>query len=140
MAAPKPKDVALEWQGRDLVFRGEGAGRAPITVDGDNAAGPGPMETLLLALAACSASDVLIIAKKKRLDLRGLRVEVHGERREEYPQRYRSLRLVYRVTGPATAEAALRQAIDLSLEKYCSVTHSLAADLLPIPYELVLQA
>jgi uncharacterized OsmC-like protein len=46
---------------------------------------------------------------------------------------------VYRVTAPGAAEAQVRQAIDLSLTKYCSVTHSLAPDI-TIRYELDLQA
>ncbi len=137
---PREKQVTLDWQGRGMSFRGEGAGKVPIVIDGDNEAGPGPMETLLLALAACSGSDVVSILGKKRVDLRALRIEVRGVRREEFPQRYTRIALVFRVEAPGATEAQVRHAIDLSLEKYCSVTHSLAEDLLPVPYELVLEA
>ncbi len=132
------KDVRLTWQ-HDLVFQGEGAGGAPITLDGDNVRGPGPMEDLLLALAACTGSDVVMILKKKRADLTALRVVVKGRRREEMPRRFTAITLTFHITAPGLTEAHARQAIDLSLEKYCSVVHSLAPDI-PIAYELALQA
>ncbi|MBI1723249.1 MAG: OsmC family protein [Gemmatimonadetes bacterium] len=132
------KRVQLAWQ-HDLVFQGEGSGRVPITLDGDNAKGPGPMESLLLALAACSGSDVVVILKKKRADLRSLRVEIAGERREEIPRRYVAITLTYHIVAPGLGEAQARQTIELSLAKYCSVAQSLAPDI-PIRYELALQA
>lgn len=135
---PPMKRVALTWQ-HDLVFRGEGAGRTPITLDGDNAAGPGPMETLLLALAACTGSDVALILKKKRLALETFRVDVEGDRREEDPRRYVAIRLTYRVKAAGLTEPQARHAVDLSLRKYCSVTHSLNPDI-TLTYALDLQA
>ena len=132
------KTVELTWR-HDLVFEGEGAGKKPITLDGGNAAGPGPMENLLLALAACSGSDVVEILKKKRADLRSLSVKVMGERREQIPRRYTTIAITYHISAPGLAETHARQAIELSLEKYCSVAHSLAPDI-PIRYELALQA
>lgn len=133
------KRVTLAWQRRALVFRGEGAGRAPITIDGDNAEGPGPMESLLLAMAACTGSDVVSVLGKKRVDLRELRIEITGQRREEHPRRYVAIDLTYHVVAPGATERQVRHAIDLSLEKYCSVTHSLNPDI-PVRYALALQA
>ncbi len=139
MAPPPVKQVTASWEGRSMVFRGEAPGRAPIVIDGETAEGPSPMDTLLIAIAGCTGSDVVSVLRKKRLDLRGLRLELRGERREEYPQRYVKIDLVYHVTAPGATEEAVRQAIDLSLQKYCSVTHSLAPDI-PVRYELRLQA
>jgi putative redox protein len=133
------KRVSLDWQGRELAFRGEGAGKAPINIDGNNKEGPGPMEALLLAMAACTGSDVAVVMSKKRLGLTSLRIDVHGRRREEHPQRYTAIDLVYHVAAPGASEAQVRHAIDLSLQKYCSVTHSLNPDI-PVTYELDLQA
>jgi putative redox protein len=133
------KLVTLTWQGRDLVFQGEAPGKAPIIVDGGAAEGPSPVEALLLALAGCTASDVVVVMRKKKVDLQRLTMEVRGQRRDEYPRRYVAIDLVYRITAPGATEPQVRQAIDLSLAKYCSVTHSLAPDI-PIRYELVLQA
>ena len=132
------KAVQLTWQ-HDLVFQGAGAGGAPITLDGDNGRGPGPMEDLLLALAACTGSDGVVILKKKRANLTALRVDVAGRRREEIPRRFTAITLTFHITAPGLTEAHARQTIELSLEKYCSVAHSLAPDI-PIEYELALPA
>ena len=133
------KHVVASWRHQGLQFAGEGAGKVAVTIDGDNAAAPGPMEMLLIALAACSGADVVGILAKKRLTLRELVIEVHGTRRDEDPKRYVAIQLSYRVAAQGATEQAVRQAIDLSLEKYCSVTHSLNPDI-PITYELALQA
>ena len=139
MTKPADKQVRLEWQGTGLEFRGEGKGRAPISVDSDNTRAPGPMELLLIALAGCTASDIVPVLEKKRLKVDRLAIDVTGQRREEHPQRYVAIQLRYTVVAPGATEAAVRQAIDLSLQKYCSVTHSLNPDI-PISYELALQA
>ena len=108
------------------------------TVDGDGRAGPSPMQTLLLALGGCSGADVVSILAKMRVGLRRCRVEVTGTRRDEEPRRYVGVHLVYRMAGDTLDEARARRAIALSLEKYCSVVHSLAADL-AVSYDLVLE-
>jgi putative redox protein len=104
-------------------------------LDGDNAAAPGPMLHLLLAAASCSAADVVDILAKMREPLSSLEVEAWGDRRDEPPRRYTAIRLHFRVRGASLDEAKVRRAIDLSLEKYCSVIHSLAPDI-PVRYEL----
>ena len=139
MAARAVKHVTASWQSRGLVFGGGVTGEKAVTIDGDGKEGPSPMDTLLVAMAGCTGSDVVVVLKKKRIDLRALRVEVRGERREQEPRRYTKLDLVYHVHAPGASEQAVRHAIDLSLSKYCSVTHSLNPDI-PIGYELVLQA
>ncbi len=138
MPAPHPKRVTLTWH-EGMVFDGVGAGGVRIPIDGDNAAGPGPMETLLLALAACSGSDVCVVMRKKRLVMKRFTVTVAGERREELPQRYTAIRLTYHIEGEGISEQAARHAIDLSLEKYCSVMGSLHPDI-AVSYALELAA
>lgn len=128
------KHVALEWRG-DLRFEGGLPEGPAILIDGDNVRGPGPMATLLLAAASCSAADVVVILKKMQTTLEALRVEVAGVRREQEPRRYLSIHLVYHVRGTGIDETKARRAIDLSIEKYCSVMHSLAADI-RITYDL----
>ena len=109
-----------------------------IQIDGDNALGPGPMLTLLLAAASCTASDVVIVLKKMRIDLKEFRIEVAGTRREAEPRRYVAIQFTYHLRGEGLDETKARRAIDLSLEKYCSVIHSLAPDI-KITYELDLR-
>ncbi len=130
------KRATLEWR-EGLRFEGGEEGGPWITIDGDNAAAPGPMLQLLLAVAACSASDVVLILEKMRVRLERLRVTAEGDRREEAPRRYLSLRLRFHLQGEGLDEAKARRAIDLSLEKYCSVVHTLAADV-QLDYEIEL--
>jgi putative redox protein len=132
------KHVTLTWR-HGMAFEGGAPGKPPIAVDSDGKTGPGPMETLLLALAGCTASDVVSILAKMKFPVRALSVEVTGERRSEHPKRYTSIVLTYHVAAPGAPEERVRHAIDLSLEKYCSVTHSLAPDIAR-RYELVLEA
>jgi putative redox protein len=130
------KHIVLDWEG-GMVFRG-GAPEGPsLVIDGDNAQAPGPMLTLLLAAASCSGSDMVMILEKMRVGLRSLRIEVHGARREETPRRYTAIRFEYHLAGEGLDESKARRAIDLSLEKYCSVVASLAPDI-AITYGLTL--
>jgi putative redox protein len=130
------KHVALQWE-QGMIFRGGEPGGPQVTIDAYNATAPGPMLTLLLAAAACTGTDVVMILQKMRVALRTLRIEVHGTRREDPPRRYVSIRFEFHLAGEGLDEARARRAIDLSLEKYCSVIASLAPDI-AIGYDLTL--
>jgi putative redox protein len=130
------KRVTLAWR-EGMVFAGGEPDGPQAVVDADNASAPGPMLTLLLAAASCTAADVLLILQKMRLPPRELRVEVAGTRREEEPRRYTAIHFTYHVAGEAIDEPRARRAIDLSLEKYCSVVNSLAPDI-RVTYDLAL--
>jgi putative redox protein len=80
-----------------------------------------PSEMLLIALASCSAVDVVEILAKKRLKLTHLEVVTTAERDPEPPWPYRSIHLKYRLAGEGLTPKAVEQAINLSQEKYCSV-------------------
>ena len=122
------KAVTLTWQ-QKLVFQGGEPGGPTTTIDGDNAAAPGPMLTLLLAAAACTGADVVTILEKMRITLTDLRIEARGARRETEPRRYTALHLEYHLRGDGLDEAKARRAIELSVTKYCSVIHSLGPDI-----------
>ena len=128
---PSIRRVQLHWTGEGLRFRG--AGTEPetpeIEVDGDNATGPGPMLQLLLAAAACSGSDVVVLLEKMRQPLEGLSVDVTGTRRDEEPRRYTQISFAFRGRGEGLDRAKVERAVQLSLDKYCSVVHSLAPDI-----------
>jgi putative redox protein len=126
--AAETKKVTLTWE-QGLRFSGGSPGGPSVTVDGDNEVAPGPMTTLLLAAAACTGADVVSILQKMRVAFTGLSIEVAGVRREQEPRRYVSIHLEYRVAGTDLDPAKIRRAVDLSLEKYCSVIHSLASDM-----------
>lgn len=128
------KHVTLDWLG-DLRFAGGEPTGPKSFLDADNASAPGPMLTLLLAAAGCTASDVVVVLRKKRVELTKLAVEVAGTRREAEPRRYVAIHLTYRMAGAGLDETKARHAIDLSIEKYCSVLHSLAGDI-AVTYDL----
>jgi putative redox protein len=130
------KHIALDWE-RGMLFRGGAPGGPVVVIDADNVQAPGPMLTLLLAAASCTGSDVVLILGKMRVALRKLRIEVHGTRREEPPRRYTAIRFEFHLAGEGLDESRARRAIDLSLEKYCSVVASLAPDIV-ISYGLTL--
>jgi len=134
--AGETKRITLDWQ-EGLRFRGGEPNGPSILIDGDNVQSPGPMLTLLLAAAACTGSDVVVVLNKMRVAFSALRIEVSGVRRQTEPRRYVSLHLDYRITGSGVDPAKVRRAIDLSLDKYCSVIHSLAPDM-AITYALSL--
>ena len=128
------KLVTLAWR-EGLRFEG-GAPGGPVTViDGDNRLAPGPMLTLLLAAASCSGADVVSILEKMRVRLERFRIEAAGTRREEDPRRFLSIHLTYHLEGEGLDEAKARRAVQLSIDKYCSVIHSMASDL-RITYDL----
>jgi putative redox protein len=85
---------------------------------------PGPMELVLMALGACTATDIVIILEKKRQKMQSLEVICSGERATEAPTVWVKLEIVVRVRGELD-EAAVKHAIDLSEEKYCSVAATL---------------
>ena len=132
--AQEVKHITVDWLG-DLRFAGGEPNGPKSFVDGDNAAAPGPMLTLLIAAASCTGSDVVLVLKKMRVELTRFSLEVDGTRREEEPRRYVALHLKYRLAGEGLDETKARRAIDLSIEKYCSVMHSLAKDI-AITYDL----
>lgn len=118
----------MRWRDQ-LLFEGGAPGKPAILVDGDGAAATSPVELLLLAAATCSAVDVVLILRKQRVTLRALEILVRGTRREAEPRRYTALHFVFTVSGDGADEAKARRAVDLSLEKYCSVVASLAPDI-----------
>jgi putative redox protein len=130
-------DVSMRWREREL-FEGGAPGRPPILVDGKSAEATSPVQLLLLAAATCSGADVVSILAKQRVTLQALAVDVSGTRRTEHPRRFTAMRLHFTIEGAGVDEAKARRAIDLSLEKYCSVVASLAPDL-RITYDLTLR-
>lgn len=89
--------------------------------EGETSKGPTPMELILVAVAGCTGMDIVDILRKKRLDIKGLEVQVTGTRAETYPMVYTELDVVYRVRGKNIPASAVEQAVKLSEEKYCSV-------------------
>src|SRR5262249_26850623 len=110
-------------EGEGLEFEARFA-TGSLVIDSDaHPAGPNPVQTLLAALAACAAMDVISIRRKKRQRVSAYEVVMPGERAPEHPRYYTAIELVPRLRGSAIAPAAVEEAIRLSVEKYCSVYH-----------------
>jgi putative redox protein len=86
-----------------------------------------PSELLLLALASCTAVDVVEILEKKRMSLTQLEITSSGEQDQDPPWTFRKIHLHYKVAGKGLTEKAVAQAIQLSEEKYCSVAATIRA-------------
>lgn len=84
-------------------------------------AGPKPMELQLVALAGCTAMDVISILRKMRQDVSSYEVRVANKRQQEHPKVYTSVELLHEVRGKELSEANVRRAIELSMSRYCPV-------------------
>lgn len=102
------------------------AGRAIVLdTNSQRSSGPSPVELLLVALGSCTATDVASILKKKRQHVTSYSVEISGERRDEYPRSYTSMKVHHILTGRSLSSNAVAHAIELSETKYCSVADTL---------------
>jgi putative redox protein len=112
----------VQWIGDQKFVATSPSGHA-IVIDSDRTSNkaPGPMELLLMALGACTATDIVIILEKKRQKLDWLNVVCYGERAADPPQVWTKFDLVYQLRG-RLEDAAVKHAIELSEEKYCSVS------------------
>ena len=122
-----PSRVVVRWKGEGtMAFEGRKAKGGPtITVDNTGKAEPGPVDTLLIALAACTSEDVLTILEKRRTPAARLEIEVEGKRATGTPARLTNVQLKYVVDGEGIDRANTLRAIELAVTKYCSVRDSL---------------
>ncbi|MCD6331279.1 MAG: OsmC family protein [Thermoplasmata archaeon] len=116
---------------KDLCFLGEVENHSIILNEGKNSLSP--MQALLLSLAACTAMDVVVILKKKRQNLEKFEIEIEGKRRDSYPKIFEEIKINYIFKGNLE-EKACKEAIELSMQKYCSIANMLK-DKVKIEYD-----
>ncbi len=104
-------------------FAGSASSGHALVIDSDRRrnTATGPMELVLIGLCACTATDVVSILRKKREPFSGVHVRAEAERAAEPPTVYKSIKLVYTISGRVSRKAA-EDAVRLSEEKYCSVS------------------
>src|SRR6185369_9751474 len=85
----------------------------PLDTDSQRSSAASPVELLLVALGACTATDVASILKKKRQHVTSYIVEITGERRDDYPRRYTAMNVHHILTGRAISQQAVAHAIEL---------------------------
>jgi len=126
---PRPTSTTVHatWRGERRYEIGRPGGPA-VTIDAAGRDGLGPVDTLLGALAACSAIDVVEYLAKRRTPASRLDVRVDAERRPTAPRRVLQARLEFSIDGEGIDVAHAERAIALSFQTYCSISHSLAPD------------
>ncbi len=92
---------------------------------GGNNTGSRPMELLLMGIGGCSGMDIISILRKKKQHVTGLEAHVSGAMADDYPHKYTEIAIEYVVTGKGVSEEAVKRAIQLSMDKYCSVKATL---------------
>ena len=117
-------------QVKGITFLGKTDSNHWIAMDGPedfggNNAGIRPKELLMLALGGCTGSDVVSILKKKRVKLEDFEMNITAEVAEEHPQVFTKFHVEYVFYGKDLPVNDIERAIDLSQDKYCSVTKML---------------
>lgn len=110
-----------------IAFAAKGDSNHWVTMDGPEAVGgfesaARPKELVLMALAGCTASDVINILKKKRVPLRTFEMLLTGEEAAEHPKVFTSIHIEYVFAGDDIRSEDVERAIELSRTKYCSVS------------------
>lgn len=108
----------------DMEFRAQAGSGHVVTLDaaehgGGHDAGFRPMEMLLTGLAGCTGMDVISILRKKRQQVTGYEVHVHGERAEDHPMVFTTITVEHIVVGHDISPEAVERAIELSHTRYC---------------------
>ncbi|GAB4571346.1 MAG: OsmC family protein [Anaerolineae bacterium] len=120
--------VQVKWV-QNQQFIGVDSTRHSVVMSGtgpEDGIGMKPSELLLVALGGCTAYDVVNILGKKRQHLTDLQIRVDGEQMPDPPWRFVKIHVHYVVTGYNLNPEAVAQAIQLSEEKYCSVSATVA--------------
>src|SRR5579863_10196290 len=112
MTNPKNTHATIHYAGNDYFIGVPPSGHAiPIDVSSERSSAPGPLELLLVALGGCTGTDVISVLHKKRQQVTDYRIEVRGERRDEYPKSFRRMEVRHILRGRGISEEAVAKAI-----------------------------
>ena len=133
-----PNHVVVRWRG-DESFEGGRPGGPTSIVDGHGKASQSPVDAVLTGLASCSSIDVVGILAKRRTPAKSLEVDVVGERAtDKVPRKLVRIVLTFRITGAGIERQHAERAIELAVNKYCSVRDSLDPKI-PVEWKLELR-
>ncbi|PKN99156.1 MAG: osmotically inducible protein OsmC [Chloroflexi bacterium HGW-Chloroflexi-4] len=119
--------ATVKWIGGKQFVGIDSTKHSVVLSTPDEGVGIKPSELLLIAVASCTAVDVVEILEKKRMPLTYLEISATGEQDQDPPWTFRKVHINYRVSGKDLTEKAVSQAIQLSEEKYCSVAATIRA-------------
>ncbi|MCM3594992.1 OsmC family protein [Metabacillus idriensis] len=125
-------NTSIKWNGK-MSFSGTTPSGHEVKMDaaedfGGENTGARPTELLLNAVAGCTGIDIISILQKMRLSPVSFHMEVSGTRAEDHPKRFTAIHIQYVLEGDLPEDKVIR-AIQLSKDKYCSVSQSLNAEI-----------
>ena len=112
--------VGTQWKG-GWTFDAGKPGAPAVRIDGKSLEGPSPPETLLVALATCTAIDVVEMLTKRRTPPTTLDVTTTAERKTDTPRRITRAHLAYKISGAGIDHTQTMRAIELAVTRYCTV-------------------
>jgi len=123
-------EVQVNWNGA-MTFVGRSGTNHSVVMDtspehGGHGSAPSPMEMVLMGFAGCSGIDVVSILKKKRQTFDKFDMRISGERGDEHPRVFTTVKAEYIFTGTNLSQKHFEDAVRLSVEKYCSVAGMVA--------------
>lgn len=127
------RTTSVTWTGRRVAFDAESGTRHRVRLDdgepfGDDT-GQRPTEALLAALGGCTGINAVLLLRKYRQRFRSLAVEVEGDQAEQWPKAFTAIRITFVIGWEAGFEPdpdRVREALDLSCERYCPVHATLS--------------
>ncbi|RBP83051.1 OsmC family protein [Marinomonas rhizomae] len=111
----------VSWQ-EDVHFTAETGSGFKVEIDGNQEAGPRPMELLLAGLGGCTSYDVVGILKKARQDVVSCVAQIDADRADAVPAVFTEIRVHFVVSGRNLKEGVVARAVKLSAEEYCSAS------------------
>ena len=119
--------TTLHWLSGKRFVGVDSTNHAVVISSKDEGVGVKPSDLLLIALASCTAVDLVEILAKKHMPLTSLEIITSGEQDADPPWAFRKIHLKYRLNGAGLTGRAVEQAIRLSEGKYCSVAATVRA-------------
>lgn len=119
----------VKWV-ENVTLMGESGSGHTVIMDGSPEIGGRnigirPMELVLLGLGGCTALDVLTILKKARQPVTDCWIKLKADRSETIPQVFTAIHVHFVIVGDRMSETQVARAVNLSAEKYCSVSQML---------------
>jgi putative redox protein len=134
------KTATVTLEGGDLRFVGRaGSGHTLVMDDRKGDTGLRPAELIPMALAGCTAMDVVSILRKKRQAVSGYEVRAEGIQMDGHPNGFTRVDVLHVVEGAGIDVEAVRRAIELSATKYCSVGATLSSGITEIRHSYLVR-
>lgn len=131
-----PSRVVMQWAGGHRFDVGREGGPT-IRLDSDAETGPSPVDGVLASLAACVSTDVVDILAKRRTPVEELKIHAEGARADAVPARITHITLSVHIRGEGIERVHAERAVDLAVNKYCSVKNSLDPEM-PVEWTVTL--